>query len=88
MTIVKANALFYSCKFNLPNSVKSHRTKSGAKRAAGEYGIVYDTLKDTLYQAHKMSDDRISTFKEGHRHFEKMKFDLRVLLQTDGHIEL
>lgn len=41
------NAAFYSCKFNRPETIKSHRTLEAAIKAAGDFGMVFDIENNT-----------------------------------------
>lgn len=47
------DALYYSCRAGRPDTVKSHRTRSAAINAAGEFGQIYDSGKGRQRQVHR-----------------------------------
>lgn len=55
-------ANFYSCKINRPATLKRHRTLNAAKKAAGDFGFVYDSENDSVFQIFKMSNNSLSKF--------------------------
>jgi len=71
---------FYSMKFNQPDTIKSHRTKTAAMRAAGDFGMVYDTIKRKEHQVHLMSNGALKDFEEGTQGHEYMDTRMEVLL--------
>lgn len=69
------NAAFYSCKFNRPETIKSHRTLTAAMKAAGDFGMVFDTETNTEKQVHLMSNNRLMSFSKGSENHLSMKFN-------------
>lgn len=68
------NAAFYSCKFNRPETIKSHRTLDAAIKAAGDFGMVFDKESMKEHQVHLMSNKQLKSFVEGSSSHESMDF--------------
>lgn len=67
---------FYSCKFNRPETIKGHRTRSAAIKGAGDYGCFVNTESTMVCQVHKTSDGYLKAFSELTPQCEEMDFDL------------
>ena len=77
------NALFYSCKFNQQETIKSHRTKPAAIKAAGDYGMIFDVTLEKEFHVHAMSNDTLKAIEEGRQGYEEMDFKMKSVLQKD-----
>ncbi|MDP2566391.1 hypothetical protein [Pseudoalteromonas marina] len=91
--MAKANAPFYSMKFNRIETVNSHKTKEAAKKKAGDFGMIYETLNDKESQVHVMSNNTLQSFSAGSRSHAKMDksfkdylLDLELLSPCSGRI--
>ncbi len=73
-------AKFYSVKFNRPDTLTRHRTKTAAIKKAGDFGIIYDSELDIEYQIHAMSNDTMRPHPENKPGYESMDFKVRDLI--------
>jgi hypothetical protein len=56
------NAAFYSCKAGRPDTLRSHRLREAAVKAAGEYGQIWDGALLRQRQVHQTTDGKVGTF--------------------------
>jgi hypothetical protein len=77
------NAPFYSCKFNRPETIKSHLTENAAIKAAGDYGMIFDTKTKKQFQIHSMSNNTMKKFESGIQGFESMNFTMQSALEKE-----
>ncbi|MEY8200427.1 MAG: hypothetical protein RPS47_14405 [Colwellia sp.] len=78
------NAPFYSVKFNRPETIKSHRSESAAKKTAGDFGMIFVTESKEQFQIHFMSNDTMQKFKAGTQGFEDMDFTMQSALEKEN----
>lgn len=78
------NAAYYSCKFNRPETIKSHKTKPAAIKAAGDFGIIYESETDTEYQIHLMANNSLLAFSSDREQYSEMDFKMSVVLKEKG----
>ena len=78
------NAAFYSAKFNRPDTIKSHRTESAAIKAAGDYGMIFETASEKQYQIHAMTNNTMKKFEEVKTGFQHMNFKMLLTLKEEG----
>ncbi|MEZ8733790.1 hypothetical protein [Vibrio sp. 10N.239.312.D08] len=81
------NAAFYSCKFNRPETIKSHRTLASAIKMAGDYGMIFDRRANIERQVHMMSNGQLESFSEGRQYYAPMQFKFSEQLVSQGLIE-
>lgn len=78
------NALFYSSKFNRPDTIKSHRTKRSAMKSVKDFGMIYETATGKEHQVHMMSNGMLAAFEEEGQGHEPMNFKIKDVLQELG----
>ncbi|MBZ9574560.1 hypothetical protein [Modicisalibacter sp. MOD 31.J] len=77
------NAPYYSCKAGRPETLKSHRQRHAAMKAAGEMGQIWITADNRQRQVHESSSGGWMTAEP-----EKfLAVDLKPLLLEEGMIE-
>lgn len=74
-------APFYSMKFNRVDTLKRHKTKAAAKKAAGSFGMIYDTQKETQFHVHAMSNNTLNAYPEGGLNFTPMDAQMKVIIK-------
>jgi hypothetical protein len=78
------NAPFYSMKFNRAGTIKSHKSRSAAIKAAGDFGMIYDVADKKESQVHAMSNNTFSAFAEGHSSYSSMNEKMENILNEGG----
>lgn len=81
------NAPYYSCKFNRPDTIKSHKTKDSAIKSAGNFGMIFDTQDSTEKLVLLMATNKLHAFSPGTTHYQAMNFSMEDNLIKLGLIE-